>query len=103
MSLWSKKRSQTCMLFQHVSQLEKQSRTRREKVKKSLTTSPRKDAVRIKIAPNGNRTANAKPMMEPCAITALERSGLTSAHTEFTAGDGHGQDISIAVRKVIED
>ncbi len=60
-----------------------------------LTTSPRKDAVRIRIAPSGKRKANAKPIMVPCAITALSRVGLPSAHAEFA---GHGQSISIGIR-----
>ena len=80
-------------LLRHVSQLEQQARTSRKNFEMCLTTNPRNDAVRMRIAPSGKRIANAKPMMVPCAVTALWRLGLTSAHTGFT---GHGQPISIA-------
>ena len=82
------------------SDLEEQSRTGRKNSEKLLTTSPRKDAVRMSVAPSGKRIANAKPMMVPCAVTALMRSGLTLAHTGFA---GHGQSISIVVGKRVED
>lgn len=48
---------------------------------KCLTTSPRKDAIRIRIEPSGKRIANANPMIVPCAVTAVLRSGFTFAQT----------------------
>lgn len=69
-----------------------------ETTEKRLTTSPRNDAVRMMIAPSGKRKANAKPIMVPCAVTALWRSGLTFAHAGFA-----GQAISNANDKRFED
>ena len=88
------------LLLQHVLRLAKQSRTGRKNFEERLTTSPRNDAVRMRIAPSGKRTANAKPMMVPWAVTALWRSGLTCAHAGFA---GHGQAISIAIGQKFTD
>ena len=53
------------LLLQYVSRLEKQTCNRRENFEKCLTTNPRKDAVRMRIAPSGKRIPNAKPKMVP--------------------------------------